>query len=406
MTTFRYTARDTSGQEQSGTLSAESHDAAVRLLRRGGLLPLRVEPTRAAGWTSSGFNFNPLEYLPMRPADVEKAFHQLAVMLRSGVSLLSALEIASGEMRPGERRVWNRVKQRINGGEALSEALSEHRVFPEMIVQLVKVGEQTGHLEDVLDQAAVEIQRRRQLRAQLVSALAYPSVVLVFAVGVTVFMLTSVVPELRKFLNVMGSKMPPVTQALIDTSALLERHTPVVLLVAVATVGGLLLVYQWAPARYEVDRLALRLPVVGRILRLSATVVFSRALGTLLRAGVRILDALETVERLHVNRYLSHAVARTRRRVMQGSTLAEPLGDESAYMPLLAQMVVVGENSGTLDDMLDEMARFHEGLLQARIRRLAAMMAPAVTIVVGGIVGFVYAAFLVAMFSAAGGSPR
>jgi type IV pilus assembly protein PilC len=204
----------------------------------------------------------------------------------------------------------------------------------------------------------------------------------------------------------MGRKLPPITQSLIDVSAWLELNGPGILIGTVALAVAFVALYRWPPSRLEIDRLALRLPVFGPLFRLSGTVVFARALGTMLRAGVRILDALHTVEGLHRNRYLAARVAEARARIERGSSLAEPLAERFGFMPLLARMVLVGETSGRLDDMLDEMCRYHDELLQRAIRRMSGLIGPVVTVVVGGIVGFVYAAFLVAMFSAGGGAPK
>jgi type IV pilus assembly protein PilC len=170
----------------------------------------------------------------------------------------------------------------------------------------------------------------------------------------------------------------------------------------VALIGGAVAIYSWPPGRYWVDRSALRVPVLGVLFRLASTATFSRSLGILIRSGVTLLEALRTVERLHHNRYLAGQVVSARDSVMQGGTLAEPLRTAHAFMPMLPAMVAVGESTGTLDDVLDEVARFHESQLQVAIRRFSIIIEPAIIVVVGGIVGFVYISFFLAMFSTAG----
>jgi type IV pilus assembly protein PilC len=269
----------------------------------------------------------------------------------------------------------------------------------------VAVGEQTGHLGTVMDQAAQEMASTRRLKKQITSALKYPAFTLLFAIGLVVFMLTSIVPEIKKLLKIMGKPMPPITQALIDISDWFVENITFMGISAVLGIIIFVLLYNWPPSRWWLDRFALRIPLIGYVLRLSGTVLFCRAMGLLLSSGVLIIDALKTMELLHNNKYMASHIAFAHSRVLQGSSLADPLVEKSRYMELVLQMVRVGENSGTLDDILMEMTEYHDELLQQAVAKLTGMIAPIMTVFVGGLVGFVYAAFLVAMFSAAGGSP-
>ncbi len=403
MPKFLYTARNRAGQEQSGLVEAASRDELAATLRSQGLLVLNIAEEKQRDYAQLLVRLNPLEYRSMRSRDVEEGFHQLAIMLRSGLDLISAMEIVADYSRLAVRRVWEQIIVRIRAGGSLSDALGEHKPFGNLIVQLVKVGEQTGNLDKAMLQASVELEESRKIRAQLLSALTYPLITLVFAIGVTVYMLTSIIPELKKFLAMMGRKLPPITQRLIDISNWFDTHTPMLLIGLASTAAIFAVLYRFPKFRLAMDRLLLRLPVVGRILRLSGTVVFARSLGALLRSGVLIVDALETVARLHHNRYLSQCVETARRRVIEGSSLAEPLAaSRYGYMPMLHRMVVVGENSGELDEILNEVTLYHQEMLQKKIRFMSEMIAPVITVLVGGIVGFVYAAFMVAMFSAGG----
>lgn len=401
MPNFRYTARNRAGQQQTGEAQASSSHELSAVLRAQGLLVISIveERQRDIGqWLS---RFNPLEYRPMRSKDVEEGFHQLAIMLRSGLDLISALDIVADYSRIAVRRVWQKLILRIRAGASLADTLSEHKVFGNLTVQLVRMGEQTGNLDMAMLQASVEMEESRKIRAQLLSALTYPMVTLVFAIGVTVFMLTSIIPELKKFLLMMGRGLPPITQALIDVSNWFATYAPVLLVGLVGTTAAIAVLYSMPYPRLAIDRLLLRLPIIGHILRLSGTVSFARSLGALLHSGVRIVDALETTSNLQNNRYLSQCVDTARRRVIEGSSLAEPLAAaKHAYMPMLHRMVIVGENSGSLDEVLKEVTAYHQEILQKKIRLMSDMIAPVITVIVGGIIGFVYAAFIVAMFSA------
>lgn len=404
MTIFSYTARDRGGQQTSDVVDSSSRDAAIMTLRGEGLLVLQINELKQKSDEKS-YSLNPLDYRSITSLDIENAFHQIAVMLRSGVSLLDAVELTRKHARIGTRKVWVRIAERIQQGGALKDALIEQGVFSNLTVQLVAVGEQTGHLSRVMDQAAKEMASTRRLKKQITSALKYPAFTLLFAIGLVVFMLTSIVPEIKKLLLIFGKPMPPITQALIDVSDWFVENVAFMAISAVVFVVVFAVLYNWPPSRWWVDRFSLRVPLIGHVLRLSGTVLFCRAMGLLLSSGVLIVDALTTMEQLHGNKFMASHVAFAHSRILQGSSLAEPLVEKSRYMDLVLQMIRVGESSGTLDDILAEMADYHEELLEQAIAKLTGMIAPIMTVFVGGIIGFVYAAFLVAMFSAAGGSP-
>jgi type IV pilus assembly protein PilC len=404
MPNFAYVARNRAGQEQTGQAQALSANDLAATLRTQGLLVISIAEDKQRGYGHWLTRLNPFEYRPFNSKDVEESFRQLAIMLRSGLDLVSALEIVAEYSRISVRKVWLKVIIRIRAGGNLTDTLGEHKVFNNLIVQMVRMGEQTGNLDKAMLYAAVELEEIRRIRGQLISALTYPLITLLFAIGVTIFMLIGIIPELKKFLQMMGRKLPPITQSLIDVSDWFTTNGPVIIggVVIVAMVFGVFYYMPWS--RLAIDRFLLHLPIIGHILRLSGTVAFARALGALLRSGVRIVDALETVAKLQYNRYLSSCVETARSRVIAGSTLAEPLAmARHAYMPLLHRMVVVGENSGTLDDVLNEVTIYHQEILQRKIRFMSDMIAPVITVLVGGIVGFVYAAFIVAMFSAGSG---
>ena len=401
MATFSYSARNRAGELQQGSADAFSQNELVNRLRTQGLLVMEVKRQRSKGEPRS-WSLNPFDYRSVRSEDIEHDFHQLAIMLRSGMTLLDAITVTAEFSRIGVRPVWLRIIDQIRQGNSFADALAQQKVFNNMTVQLVKVGEQTGLLDHVLTQASNELEKQRKLKQQLKSALTYPTVTIIFAIGVTIYMMVSIVPEIKKLLKMLGKPMPPITQALIDSSDWVNANIANMGIGVVFVIVTTTILYNIPISRLWMDTALLRVPLIGKVVRLSGTVAFANGLGLLLRSGVRIVEALETTEQLHNNHYLASLVATSRQRVMQGMPLAEPLVEQFGYMPLLPRMMVVGETSGNLDEMLQEMAYYHEEMLQRSIKKLTGMLGPAVTVLVGGFIGFVYAAFMVAMFSAAG----
>jgi len=404
MPLFSYDARNGAGQPQRGTLEAASAAALVNSLRARGWLVLNVRSADSTTGTDLLTLLNPFAWLPPRLVDIELSLQQIAVMVRSGLTLLSSLRtVAEQAPRASMRRVWADVAERIQQGSSLADAMTAHRCFSHTVLQLVRVGEQTGTLDQVLSRAAEALERRRLLRTRVLSALMYPAIVLAAAIGVASFMVLSVVPKLRRFLAALGRRLPAMTQMLVDISDFAERYLPAIGIGLLGLTGAMILVYRWPPGRLFVDRWLLRLPVVGQLLRLGATVQFAHGLGVLLRSGVTLVEGLRTVEQMHRNQYLAGRVAEARQTVLGGGSLAAPLAERGAYMPMLSRMVAVGESAGTLDEVLEEVARFHDNQLQNAIRQFSAIVEPVIIVVVGSIVGFVYIAFFVALSSAAGG---
>ncbi|HYG73966.1 MAG TPA: type II secretion system F family protein [Planctomycetota bacterium] len=402
MPTYEFTARDTAGKTQKGTLSSVNSVALTSELRQRGWLILDVKP--AAQKTFSLPNLNPAQWLPVTTLDVEVGFQQISSMLRSGLTLLNAIKTAGEQARrPKMAAIWQQVHQRIEEGASFTDALAQFpRCFPVFAVQLVRAGEQSGTLEIVLSRAAEQLERSRTLRFTLLNALIYPVIVLVMAIGVSMFMMLGVIPKIEKFLVGRGKRLPAITQALLDVSTAFREYAIPIGIFTVAAIIAFICVYRWPPGRLFIDTLSLRLPLFGKLIRTAATAIFARTLALLLDSGITLLEALQTVERLVPNAALSRHVASIRETIIQGGSLASPLSRDGYFMPMLSRMAVVGESTGTLDRVLTEVADFHEKQLAASVRRLSVLIEPAIIVVVGGIVGFVYIAFFVALFSLAG----
>ena len=404
MAAYQYSARDRIGALREGVATAATAEALAGELRGQGLLVLRIDPV-APPARAPAFSFSPFAWLPMSRYDVEVGFQQLAAMLHSGLTLLIALRtVAEQARRARAAALWRDVAERIERGDTLSGALAaEGRRFSEYVVQLIRVGESSGELDAMLSRAAEHLEQSRNLRLMVLNALAYPAIVVVLALGVSAFMVMGVIPKIERFLAGSGRTLPPLTQMLLDVSHGLRNSLPEVALGAMAVgIGGWLL-HRWPPGRWWLDAACLRIPVVGSVLRTSGTAIFARGMGILLESGVGLIDSLHTAERLVHTRALSRRIAAAREAVTRGETLADGLSGHREFLPMLPRMVAVGETAGALGRTLSDLAVFHEGQLVALVRRLGVILEPTLILAVGGIVGFVYVAFFVALFSLATG---
>jgi type IV pilus assembly protein PilC len=325
------------------------------------------------------------------------------MMLRSGLDLVSGLDaVAAQSNSPVLARILTKLRAAIQGGEALATAMARYKAFPPVAVQLVGVGEQTGSLSSVLEQAAEQMALRRASIVEVRTALAYPAVVATAAISIALYLIFGVIPELQKFLSAMGRKLPSMTQSLVDFALWCQLHGSSLVLGGIALPIAVLMLIQWPPARLAVDRWLLRMPLIGGILRLAGTATLANSLAVMIRSGIKLVEALAIAERLQSNRFLAEQVAAAGAAVTRGEDFSQSLAVRHGYMPMLTSMVAVAERTGELDTVLDEVARFCQGEMRARIKRLSMLVEPTIIVVAGGVVGYVYLAFFMALMSAGG----
>lgn len=402
MSNYSYIARDRSGRIARGELLANSAAGLKSQLLAQGmrLVSLEAQPEQSVSLLA---NLSPNRWLPARSRDVEFALRQLAIMLRSGMSLLGAINSLQSQTNSvAFAKTLETIHGRIARGTTLSKSLEEHPVFPQLVVQLVSVGEKTGNLEQVLEQAAQYMAQRRTAITEVRVALTYPAIVSVAAIVIAGYLTFAVIPELQKFLSAMGRKLPRMTQSLVDFSQWFQIHGGSVCVVLATLMIGLVFVTRWAPGRLWIDRWMLRVPIVGAVLRLSGTATLASSLSVMVSSGVKLVEALDIARRLQGNRFLASLLTNASDSIIRGKALAPALADREGFAPVLSSMVAIAEQTGQLDSTLDEVAKFCDTELKSKIKRMSQLVEPAVIVVAGGIVGYVYIAFFMALMSAGG----
>jgi type IV pilus assembly protein PilC len=402
MPNYTFTARDTTGRWHKGTQVADNSSALAGNMRTRGWA---LVSAKAVEVESNEPAARPRGILPATELDVEMGLRMLANMLDGGLTLMSALKTCADQARRARMgNVWIEIHDRIAGGMPLAEAMARHpHLFAKLVVQLVRAGELSGNLEMVLDRAAEQLEVRRNLFVTLLSGLMYPAITILVAVSVTAFLVIKIIPEISQFLAGQEKRLPPVTAALIKVSNFLNSYLLFIGILLGAIVVALFLIRKWPQGALVMDRIILRIPLFGKIFRLAGTAMFARGLGMLLDAGVPMLAALETAGNLMKNHAIAQRVELSRQSVLKGNQLARTLGAGREFMPMLPRMVAVGEETGTLSDVLIKVANFHEKQLESLIKRMMVLIEPIMTIIVGVIVGFVYLAFFMAVYTAATG---
>ncbi len=406
MPLYSYNALSSTGNEQKGSLQAENENLAVQELRAQGLRILAISERKGQSGFLGQANF--ADWLAtQRSVGTDSLifyFRQMAFMLKAGLPVAQALELATGQISSSRLNLALRVMLKdIEGGHALSAAMKKHRdVFSNMMINLIVAGENTGELDVIMERLATHLEKRSALKKQMMTAMIYPVIVVLVAVGVAIFMVVSIIPKFASFLQGQGKTLPASTQALIDISAGIRENGINLVIVAIAALIAIWLFYRTTRGRLLIDQFLLRIPVMGKLMINGSMAQLNWAMSILLSSGVSIFDGLKISADLMPNRVYSDKLKHAASRVFAGHDLSSSI--RHPLLPaLVTQMIAVGERTGTLDHILQELGSYYEKLLETGIKRLTALIEPTMILVIGGMVGFVYYAFFQALFALAGG---
>jgi len=329
---------------------------------------------------------------------------QFATMIDAGLPLVQCLDILSSQLDNMKfREVLVKVKTKVESGSTLADALGDHpKVFDTLYVQLVAAGEIGGILDTILNRLAQYIEKNEKLKSKVKSAMVYPSVVLVVAVGVTVVLLLFVTPTFEKMFKDFGGAMPAPTQIVIDLSKWLQRNIGYLIITMIAAVVAFRAWIQWPKGRVQWDSFVIRTPIFGPLVRKVAVARFTRTLGTMISSGVPILDALEVVAKTAGNAVVERAIRYTKEKISEGKTIVQPLAESKVFPPMVVQMIGVGEATGAMDQMLTKIADFYDDEVDAAVAALTSLIEPVMMVFLGGVVGGFLIAMYLPIFSIAG----
>ena len=393
MPSFKYVALDGAGHKQSGILEATSVGAARHEL--AGQLFDVVSVREHKSWTQIE-----LKKKKIKPTEIMDFSRQLAAFLRAGIPILQALTtIAEETPSPLFKTLLFDVSDALRGGSSFADAMADQGdIFPSYYIGILRSAELTGHLDIVLDQLSAYIARDAGVRRSIRSALAYPVVVMGMAVITVGILVGYVLPKFKDFFKGFHAHLPFTTQLLLDLGDFVEKYYAPLLILIFGGALGAYLYFRTERGRITRDSLFLKPPVIGDIVRYAAIERFCRILGTMLRAGVPIPDAMVAATDATNNRVYQHALEGAREEMRKGEGLARPVQQTGLFPGLSGQMLMVGEESGTLDEQLLMTADFYETELEHKLKRLTSVFEPAVIIIMGAIVGFVAIALVSAMY--------
>jgi len=383
---FNYTIRDANGQTRSGKVEAPNAEELKKRLQAEGLQVLEVTEDRKAPRVPAG------GYGRVKLSDLAIFARQFSTMLDAGVSLIRCLDVLQAQTNNARlRKILMDLSARVESGESLSRSMARHpKAFSQLIIGLIRAGEVGGVLEESLQRIAGFLEKDVELRRKIRSAMTYPVIVLLAAIGIVIFLVSWLVPQFAQLFKELGiENLPAPTQFLVDLSALFTQRWYVVIIAVVAILIAYKLFVSTRVGRRVADRVKLRVPVFGPLHHKIVMARFSRTMGTLLASGVPILQAMETVAGVVGNSVVSDAVIESRARIREGEKIADPLQRSKMFPPMVVHMVSVGEESGSLDHMLNKIADFYENEVEMTIASLTAAIEPVMIVLLGFIVGFI-----------------
>lgn len=410
MPEFRYTALDGSGREVSGALQAEDRAGALSRIKSMGMSPMALDmssggaaavsvgrgaaPALAAEAPKAGFSLLPRK---VGTADLALFTRQLASLFNAGLNIARSLDtLIEHSENPALRNALTQVRQGVQGGTSLWESLAEHpKIFNDLYVNLVRAGEASGQLGNVLDRLADTLEQQQDRQSKLRSALAYPIVLISAGVSAVLFILVFLVPRFAKIFASLNRPLPAPTKALLALQAFVSQWG---WLVALLMVAAYFAFKQWEATEQGglvVDRIRMRIWLIGTLIHKEAVSRFCRTMGTLVEGGVPILTSFEVAERAVGNRVLRQAIDQVRSAVREGESLAEPLARTGVFPKLVTNMIAVGEETGNLQEMLNRVADAYDAEINNRTRQLMSLVEPMVILLMGAIIGTIVVSMLV-----------
>ena len=394
--TFLWIGRDKRGVKLKGQQVATNPNLVRAELRRQGINPIRVKKQPKPLFGGGGSR--------VTPKDIAVFSRQLATMLKSGVPLVTSFQIIAGGVKnPRMRIMVEKIKAEVEGGGSLFEALSEHPVqFDELYTNLIKAGESAGVLDTILDEIASYKERIESIKGKIKKALYYPIAVIGVAIIVSAILLIYVIPQFENIFASFGSALPAFTQTVIDASRWLRSNGLFVLAGVIAFITAFIMVKKRSKRfAHGLDRLSLKIPIIGDILEKSAIARFCRTLAITFAAGVPLVDALKIVSGATGNAVFNDAAARVRGDVAVGHQLQLAMQQTNVFPNMVIQMAAIGEEAGSLDEMLIKVAEAYEEEVNNAVDALSSLLEPLIIVLIGTIVGGMVIAMYLPIFKMA-----
>ncbi len=394
MATFNYKVRTPDGRVIDGQIEAENEAALDHKMKQQKMTLISVV---RQGGLASVFNMGP----KVKTLQISIFSRQFSTMITAGLPVLQALNILCEQQEEKVfRGVLVKIRDDIGGGSNLSDAMTKFpSVFNTLYCNMIKAGELSGSLAQILDRLSTYLEKAEALQSKIKGAMTYPMTILVIATIIVIILMVKVVPSFKSVFESFGGTLPPMTQFLLNASAFEQKFAVLEVGAMIAFAFAFNVIRRTDNGGYVIDKYMLKVPIFGMLIKKQTVARFARTLGTLLKSGVGILDALDTVARSSGNKIVERALLDTRAAVREGQSLTEPMKATGLFPTMVIQMVAVGEETGKLDEMLLRMSDFYDAEVDTAVDAIMSMIEPMIMAFLGVVIGFLVIAMFLPMFS-------
>jgi type IV pilus assembly protein PilC len=394
MPQYQYEAKTFKGEIIKGTVEASDEAAVIDILMQRSYFPMNIKPYKESVHIDLSL------YKKATLKDIALFCRQFSFVLSAGINILRALEIAKEQTENKRlKKMMEKVFEDVQRGHALSEAMRAHKELPEMLINMIEVGEASGTLDRIMDRMASYYDKEFRQRQKVKQALTYPAVVSVFSVIVVIILMVKVLPTfIDMFSQFPNAKMPATTVFLMGMSNFIATKWWLLIIIVTAIITFLKIYSNTEEGSYNIDNIKIRTPIFGRMFRKVITARFARTFGMLMGSGVPLMQCVNISADIVGNKVYSKALSSMRGELEKGSSLGEILEKEKLFPNMLTQMIRIGEESGTLDNILEKTAEFYDAEVETATTQLTAMLEPAIMVVLAIVVGFIVISIITPMF--------
>lgn len=397
MAKYKYVITDKYGKEKKGTMEANSEEAAMMKLKNDGNVVLELKEAVDIGNASWNITIGN----PVKKKDITIFCKQFYSILTAGVTVVDGLRMVQDQTENKYlKEALLHVQVAVEKGDSLAEAMeAEGKIFPSLLIHMVAAGEATGNLEVAFDRICDQFDKDMKLASMIKSAMIYPIVVMIVAVGVVIVLMTTVIPNFQQTFQSMGEELPALTKIVISVSDFMVNNIVWVLGSIVFLICFISFGKNTEPGKQFTSRVALKIPMFRNFSVKNAAAKFSMTMSTLIVSGVPVVEALDIVANVIENRIIRGAIKDCREEVMQGIPMSEPLQASGVFPPMVTHMMKIGEETGTTEQMLDKVAEYYESEVEDATKRLTSAMEPLIIVVLAVLVGGVIGAVMMPMLS-------
>lgn len=396
MVVFRYNGRSIEGQLKKGTIDAASKAQAIQKLREMKINPREVEESKSILHKELSIGGG------VKTQDFVIYVRQFATLIRAGVSIVESTRILADQTKSKPlKKALNNIEEDVRSGLTFSEAANKYsKVFPAVFVNMIRAGEATGNLDASLDRLAMSLEKQFAIKKKVQSTLTYPVILLILTFGVAGFLMLTIVPQFVEMFNDMGAELPTITKIVMSMSEFLQSSWYLIILFLVISIVTFMWLFKNNKKfNFAVFYAVMRMPVFGQLVQKSSIARVTRTLSSLFSSSVPILQALVIVEKVSGNPVIGKVLIEAKRSLEKGSTLTAPLQASWIFPPLVTQMTMIGEQTGSLDYMLEKVATFYEEEVDRTVDTLKSLIEPLMILFLAFIVGGIVMAIMIPMFS-------